>query len=68
MKIIIAPSNKLNDATQHSATIEHASDDLNVEEAFQLFASAMVAYGYHHKNVKDCLEKDLGENIFGVDK
>ncbi len=69
MKITLSPSSAESglDVVNHSVSLEHKSDDLNVEEAFRLFSYAMVAFGYHHKNVKDCLNKNLGEDVFGRD-
>lgn len=72
MKILIAPTDAktqaLDSSASYTVTMEHPSDDLNVTEAFRLLSLALVAYGYHPKNVRDCLDESLANEFFGSEK
>jgi hypothetical protein len=61
MKIKLEPTitDCIHEIPRHAVTIEHPHDELNVNEAVELMASALVAWGYSERNVREAMGLDV---------
>lgn len=58
MKITITPTEA--DSKQHAVSVELPRDDLNINEVFDLIASALLGFGFADENVRVVLDKVRG--------
>jgi len=56
MKITIEPTHKGRGKDAHrTITVEHPHDDVNIDDAMELVAAALKAYGYGDESVNEAI-------------